>query len=51
MEENHVTITNLQKLDDKNYKHVSHFILKISFLTLFGFWVKTTPEINPIYDL
>ena len=30
-----VIITKLEKLNDKNVKHVSHLILQISFLTLF----------------
>ena len=44
-----VTSTKLQKVNDKNVKHVSHLILKISFLTLFGYVVKITLDINPIY--
>ena len=35
--------------NDKNVKPVSHSILKISFLTLFGCAVKITLNINPIY--
>ena len=46
--QNYMTITKLQKLNDKNIMHVSHLILKISFLTLFGCGDKTTPDINPI---
>ena len=33
---NYVTSTKLKKVNDKNVKPVSHFILKISFLTLFN---------------
>ena len=43
---NYVTST---KLKDKNVKPVSHLILKISFLTQFGYVVKITLDINPIY--
>ena len=46
-----MTIAKLNKLNDKNVKHISHSILKISFLTLFGCGVKITPDINPIYGL
>jgi len=44
-----VTSTTLKKVSDKNVKLVSHLILKISFLTLFGYAVKLTLDINPIY--
>ena len=46
---NYVTSTKLKKVNDKNVKPVSHLILKISFLTLFGCAVKITLDINPIY--
>ena len=36
-------------LNDKNVKHISHSILKISFLTPFGCGVKIAPDINHIY--
>ena len=39
---NYVTSTKLKKVGDKNVKPVSHLILKISFLTLFGCAVKIT---------
>ena len=47
--QNYVTTTKLKKLNNKNVKHVSHLILKISFLTLFGCALKITLIINPIY--
>ena len=43
---NYVTSTKLKKVNDKNVKPVSHLILKISFLTLFGCAVKITLDIN-----
>ena len=46
MKQNYVTIT--KTFDDNNIKHISLLILKISFLTLFGCWVKITPLFNPI---
>ena len=46
---NYVTSTKLKKVNDKNVKSVSHLILKISFLTLFGCAVKITLDINPIH--
>ena len=42
---NYVTSTKLKKVYDKP---VSHLILKISFLTLFGCAVKITLDINPL---
>ena len=46
---NYVTSTKLKKVGDKNVKPVSHLILKISFLTLFGCAVNITLDINPKY--
>ena len=46
---NYLTLTKLKKANGKNIKPVSHLILKISFLTLFGYAVKITLNINPIY--
>ena len=46
---NYVTSTKLKKVNDKNVKSVSHLILKISFLTLFGYTVKITLDIIPIW--
>ena len=43
MKQKSLTMTKL-KLDDINVKHVSFFVLKISFLTLLGCGVKITPE-------
>ena len=51
MKQNYVTMIKLKKLNDINVKHVSLLILKISFLTVFGGWVKITPYINPICGL
>ena len=45
---NYLTSTKLKKVNGKNVKPVSHLILKISFLTLFGCAVKITLDINPI---
>ena len=45
----YVTSTKLKKVNDKNVKHVSHLIWKISLLTLFGCGVKITPDINSIW--
>ena len=39
---NYVTSTKLKKVNDKKVKLISHLILKISFLTLFGCAVKIT---------
>ena len=44
----YVTSTTLKKVSDKNVKPVSHLILKISFLTLFGCVVIITLDIKPI---
>ena len=62
MKQNYVTMT--RKNDDNNVKHFILLILKIIFLTLFGcgikihkinpifgYRVKITPDINPIYGL
>ena len=46
---NYLTSTKLKKVNGKNVKPVSHLILKISFLTLFGCAVKITLDINPIH--
>ena len=46
---NYVTSTKLKKVNDKNVMPLSHLILKISFLTLFGCVVKVTLDINPIH--
>ena len=40
-----------KKLGDNNFKHLNFLLLKISFLTLFGFGVIITPIINPINNL
>ena len=45
----YVTSTKLKKVSDRFVKPVSHLILKVSFLTLFGYVVKITLDINPIY--
>ena len=60
MKQNHATMT--KTIGDTKVKHFSLLILKISFLTLFGcgvkihqinpifwYWVKITPDINPIH--
>ena len=39
---NYVTMT--KTIDDYNVKHISLLTLKISFLTLFGFGLKITPD-------
>ena len=49
MKQKNVTITKLKKLNEKNVMYVTHLILKIFFLTLFGCGVKITPDI--IYGL
>ena len=49
MKQNFVTIAIAKTIDDNNIKNVSLLILNISFLTLFGCWVKITPDINPMY--
>ena len=46
---NYLISTKLNKVNDKNIKSVSNLILKIISLTLFGFVVKITLDINPIY--
>ena len=46
---NYVNSTKLKKVNDKNGMPISHLILKISLLTLFGCAVKITLDINPIY--
>ena len=51
MKQIYETMTKLKILDDNNVKHVSLFIPKINFLTLFGCGVKLTPDIYPIYTL
>ena len=43
-----MTKTKLKKHDDNNVKQLSLLILKISFLTLIGYWAKKAPDINPI---
>ena len=48
MKHNYVTKIILKKHDDNNVKHLNLLILKISFLTLIGCWVKKVPDINPI---
>ena len=45
----YVTSTKLKKVADKNVKPVSHLLLNISILTLFGCAVKITLDIKPIY--
>ena len=40
MKQNYVTM--IKTIDDKNVKHISLLVLKISFLTLFGCDVKIT---------
>ena len=42
MKQNFVTMT--KTIDDNKVKHISLLVLKISFLTLFGFGVKITPD-------
>ena len=42
---NYVTSAKLKKANEP----ISHLILKISFLTLFGCAVKITLNINPLY--
>ena len=46
MKHNYVTMT--KTIDDINVKHIS-LLLKISFLTLFGFGVKITPDESYIW--
>ena len=47
--QNNVTKTKLKKHVDNNVKNASLLILKISFLTLVGCWVKKAQEITPMY--
>ena len=53
MKQNYITMT--KKLNDKNEKYINLLKLIISLLTLFeiitlfGFGVKFTPDINPNY--
>ena len=46
--QNYVTQTKLKKYDENKVKLMSLLILKKSFLTLIGCWVKKAPDINPI---
>ena len=46
---NYVTSTKLKKVNEKTFKSISHLILKISFLTLFGCAVKITLDIYQIH--
>ena len=47
---NYLISTKLNKVNDKNIKSVSNLILKIIFLTLFGFAVKITLDIFPNFS-
>ena len=48
MKQNYVTKTKLKKHDENKINHLSLLIIKISFLTIIGYWVKIAQDINPI---